>query len=201
MKNIHNPTITFQVAETEKVILAAKHLCHDVYLQVGYIDKPCIGNIIPSGHDDLSTYIVALNALQEVIGTIRLTQGPPFKTLEIWKDKLYPLCNRLITEAIHSHTFEIGALAVRKDFSPVKVSWGLYKAAYLSSIAMHLDYGIISIDARALRSLQMLGWFVQKIGEPMHYFGSLTVPAIMPVHQQPGSVLQTKLAYHKYLVA
>lgn len=198
---LYPDTIAFRVAETKKMILEAKHLCHDEYLRVGYISKPCVNRIIPYEYDKSSTYIVALNSMKEVIGTIRLTQGPPFKTLDIWKNRLYPMCGKLIADAIHGHTFEIGALAVRKDFSSMKISWGLYKAAYLHSNFLQLDYGIISMDARALRSLQMLGWFVVKIGEPMHYFGSLTIPGIMPLNKQPRSVLENTLTYHKYLVA
>jgi hypothetical protein len=95
----------------------------------------------------------------------------------------------------------MGALAVRKDFSTMKISWGLYKAAYLYSVAMELDYGIISMDARALRSLEMLGWIVVKIGQPMDYFGSLTVPGIMPVRQQPQSIIENDLIYHTHIAA
>src|SRR6185436_10337743 len=85
-------SITYEVAQTETMIRAAKNLCHDVYLQVGYIDQPLPDRIIPYEYDSVATYIVALNEAREVIGTIRLAQGPPFKTLEVWKDKLYPVC-------------------------------------------------------------------------------------------------------------
>ena len=81
--------IIFQVADTEKKIIQAKHLCHEVYLNIGYIDAPYPGKIIPYEYEASSTYIIAMNPFQEVVGTIRITQGPPFKTLEIWKDKLY----------------------------------------------------------------------------------------------------------------
>ena len=46
------------------------------------------------------------------------------------------------------------------------------------------------MDARALRAMEMQGWVVEKIGAPMDYFGSITVPGIMPVKMQPDSVLQ-----------
>ena len=199
--SVHSGKITFQVADTNKKIIQAKHLCHDVYLNIGYIDAPYPGKIIPYEYEASSTYIIAMNLFGEVVGTIRITQGPPFKTLDIWKDKLYSGSASLINDALHSASFEIGALAVRKDFSTMKISWGLYKAAYLYSVAMRLDYGIISMDTRALRALEMLGWVVIKIGEPMNYFGSLTVPGIMPVSQQPQSMLENNLLYHIHLAA
>ena len=199
--SVHSGKITFQVADTHKKIMQAKHLCHDVYLNIGYIDSPYPGKIIPYEYEASSTYIIAMNSFGEVVGTIRITQGPPFKTLDIWKDKLYSGSASLINDALHSASFEIGALAVRKDFSTMKISWGLYKAAYLYSVAMRLDYGIISMDTRALRALEMLGWVVIKIGEPMNYFGSLTVPGIMPVSQQPQSMLENNLLYHTHLAA
>ena len=199
--SVHSGKITFQVADTDKKIILAKHLCHDVYLNIGYIDAPYPGKIIPYEYEASSTYIIAMNPFGEVVGTIRITQGPPFKTLDIWKDKLYSGSAGLINDALHSASFEMGALAVRKDFSTMKISWGLYKAAYLYSVAMRLDYGIISMDTRALRALEMLGWVVIKIGEPMNYFGSLTVPGIMPVSKQPQSMLENNLLYHTHLAA
>jgi len=199
--SFHSGKITFQVADTNKKTIQAKHLCHDVYLNIGYIDAPYPGKIIPYEYEASSTYIIAMNPFGEVVGTIRITQGPPFKTLDIWKDKLYSGSASLINDALQSASFEIGALAVRKDFSTMKISWGLYKAAYLYSVAMRLDYGIISMDTRALRALEMLGWVVIKIGEPMNYFGSLTVPGIMPVSQQPQSMVENNLLYHTHLAA
>ena len=197
---LNTDTITFQIAETENMILAAKHLCHDVYLEVGYIKKPFADRVIPYEHD-ASSYIVALNFRQEVIGTLRIIQEPPFTTLEVWKDKLYPACSKLIADAMAGHSFEIGSLAVRKDFRGKQVSWGLYKTAYLHSLAQHLDYGIISIDVGVLHSLEALGWYVVKIGDPMYYFGSLTVPGIMPVSKQPEHFLHDNLLNQKLLVA
>jgi N-acyl-L-homoserine lactone synthetase len=194
-------SITYEVAQSEAMIRAAKNLCHDVYLQAGYIDQPLSGRIIPYEYDSVATYIVALNEAREVIGTIRLSQGPPFKTLEVWKDKLYPVCVPLINDALRGNSFEIGALAVRKDCCAMKISWGLYKAAYRCALALHLDYAIISMDARALRSLEMLGWFVVKIGEPMDYFGSLTVPGILPISKQAAAVQSKNLVYQKVLAA
>src|SRR5437773_82362 len=120
--------ITYEVAQTETMIRTAKNLCHDVYLQVGYIDQPLPKRIIPYEYDSASTYIVALNEAREVVGTIRITQGPPFKTLEVWKNKLYPVCAPLISDALRGNSFEVGALAVRKDCCAMKISWGLYKA-------------------------------------------------------------------------
>lgn len=205
MKSIHSlrslNSITYEIAETEKMIREAKHLCHDVYLQVGYIDKPFPGRIIPYEYDSTSVYIVALNPLREVVGTVRLTLAPAFNTLKIWKDRLYPSCIGLINDALDGNSFEIGALAVKKNFSSMKISWELYKTVFKCAQALNLDYAIISIDARALRSLEMLGWYAVKIGEPMNYFGSLTVPCIMPVKAQSGAVELKNGAYKKLFAA
>jgi hypothetical protein len=200
-KSTDTATITFEIASSEEMILKAKQLCHDVYLQVGYIKEPLPGRMIPFEYEESSTYIVAINSEQEVVGTVRLTQGPPFKTLKIWEGKLFPAAGGVINDAIHKNTFEIGALAVKKDFSPMKISLGLYKAVYFCSILLKLDYGIICMDARALRSLEMLGWFVEKIGEPMDYFGSLTVPGIMPVNKQNESLWKNEVAFHEHRAA
>ena len=193
--------ITFGIADTEAKISQAKQLCHDVYLDVGYIEAPYPNRIIPYELDSSSAYIIAMNPFREIIGTIRITIGGPSKTFEIWKGRLFPAYDELINNTLNSNSFEMGALAVKKDYSIMKISSGLYKAAFQYSLDMKLDYGIISMDARALRSLEMLGWFVIKIGAPMDYFGSLTVPGIMPVSLQPVAMLNNNILYHTHQAA
>jgi len=193
--------IKYKIAYTKEMILAAKNLQHDVYLQIGYINKPFSDRIIPFERDACAIYIVALNFAGEVVGTIRFTIGSPFTTLEVWKYNLYPMCESLIKEALAGNSFEIGGLAVRKEYSAHKISWGLYKAVYQEALALNLAYGIISIDSRALRAMEMLGWHVVRIGEAMNYFGSLTVPGIMPVNLQSVLVSSKNKRYQQYLAA
>jgi N-acyl-L-homoserine lactone synthetase len=193
--------ISYEIAESAEMISEAKHLCHDVYLQMGYIEKPFPGRVIPNEYDPTSIYIVALNSRREVVGTIRLILEQPFDTLAVWKQQLYFSCGNLINDALNGNSFEIGALAVRKDHSSMKISWGLYKTAFTCAKALELDYAVITMDARALRSLEMLGWYVVKIGKPMLYFGSLTVPGIMPVKAQEVAVQSKNQTYYKLLAA
>jgi hypothetical protein len=193
--------ISYNVASTNEMILAAKNLYHDVYLQRGYIKKPFHDRIIPFERDASSVYVVALNSADQVVGTIRFTIGSPFATLNVWKCNLYSSCENLINDALAGSSFEIGGLAVRKEYSTHKISWGLYKAVYHEALALNLGYGIISMDYRALRSMEMLGWHVVRIGEAMNYFGSLTVPGIMPVKLQSFWVSSKNKRYHQYLAA
>lgn len=193
--------IIYTVATTSEMVLAAKNLHHDVYLHMGYIKHPYPDHIIPFKHDNTSIYIVALNDAKEVVGTIRLNRYTPFTTLEVWKRNLYPSCEALINDVINGNSFEIGALAVNKEYSAQKISWGLYKASYLEALALDLTYGVISMDHRALRSMEMLGWFVVRIGQPMNYFGSLTVPGVMPVRLQSDRVSSRNKVYQQYLCA
>lgn len=194
-------SLRVQIADTPELIRAAKNLCHDVYLQVGYIDKPLADRIIPYEYDSTSTYIVALTSMNEVVGTVRVTQGPPFKTFDVWKNSLYASKAALIKSALEGRSFEIGALAVNKNFSAMKISMMLYQAINIWSRTMNLEYAIISMDARALRAMEMQGWLVIKIGEPMDYFGSITVPGIMPVNEQPQAVLQKTSSQNIQLAA
>jgi hypothetical protein len=193
--------VTYEVAQSAELILSAKNLCHDVYLQAGYIHQPLPGRIIPYEYDSVAFYIVALNEMREVLGTIRITQGASFKTLDVWKDRLYPVCTPLISDALNGNSCEVGALAVRKDCCAMKISWGLYKAAYRCALALNLDYVFISMDVRALRSFEMLGWSVVRIGEALDYFGSPTVPGILSVSKQAAAVESGNLVYHKMLAA
>src|SRR5678816_1299112 len=92
--------ITYAVATTSEMVLAAKHLHHDVYLQMGYISKPYADRIIPLQHNGSTIYIVALNDTREVIGTIRLNIGSPFSTLKVWERNIYPSCETLIKDCL-----------------------------------------------------------------------------------------------------
>lgn len=194
-----NSKIIYSIAITDEFIMKAKNLCHDVYLKTGYINEPYPDRIIPNDLEHASTYIVAIDN-NEVIGTLRITAGPPFTTLTVWKDNLFTDCNDLIKNAIDGRAFEIGALAVKKEYSGLKISLGLYMSAYCYCVMLGLEYGVISIDTRALRTLEMNGWKAIRIGEPKMYFGSMTVPAIMPVIIQPIST-QPSLITSIYLAA
>jgi hypothetical protein len=46
--------------------------------------------------------------------------------------------------------------------------------------------------------MEMLGWKVERIGEPMDYFG-LTIPGIMPVNQQMHAIALKNTPYYKYV--
>jgi len=193
--------IRYTVATTSEMVLAAKHLHHDVYVQMGYISQPYADRVIPLERENSSRYIVALNDTHEVVGTIRLNVGSPFTTLKVWERNLYPCCEQLIKDVLAGNSFEIGAFAVKKEYSVCKISWGLYKAIYQEALALDLSYGVISMDHRALRSMEMLGWFVIRVGQPMNYYGSLTVPGIMPVKMQSEYVSLKNKIYEQYLCA
>jgi len=87
MKQIAN--IHYEIADTPEMILAAKQLCHDVYLGHGYIDHPYTEKIIPNNSDETAVYFVALTDDREVVGTIRLNLGQSFDTLKAWGNKIY----------------------------------------------------------------------------------------------------------------
>jgi len=191
-------TIIYKIANTPQLIFNAKRLCHDVYLQAGYIKEAFTGGIIPYPYDSSAVYIVALNAGNEVLGTLRLAMACPFKTLELWNDSLYYSCKQLICQALKGNAFEIGALAIRKDYSYTGVSFGLYKTAYDYSLSHGLDYAVITMDQRAIGSLEKYGWYFIKIGEPREYFGSVSIPAIIPINEQAAFIPVNNLLTNKH---
>ena len=80
---------------------------------------------------------------------------------------------------------------------PRKISWGLYKAVYHYAL-VRTSTTVSSAWMPALRSMEMLGWKVERIGEPMDYFG-LTIPGIMPVNQQMHAIALKNTPYYKYV--
>jgi hypothetical protein len=53
---------------------------------------------------------------------------------------------------------------------------------------------------KKLEGLKKLGWHVEKIAPPLFYLGSLTVPAILPLKKQIGSVFKKNSNYFSYLI-
>jgi N-acyl-L-homoserine lactone synthetase len=201
MKTIkRNREISFQVAETSGQLLEAKKLCHNVYLEAKFIKKPLAGGVIPHKHDTNSIYFIAVTDDNEVVGTLRMTVGH-YKTLDAWKGQLYSSKKEILETVKGSNSFELGALAVRKDYRSKKVSWGMYKAALKYSLTLNMEYAIIGMDVGSLKSLEDLGYFVIRIGEPKEYFGSMTVPGILPIKQQTIKVARNNHSYYSYLVA
>ena len=193
--------VRFQIADTALLVLQARQLCHDIYLQSGYISEGFTAGLIPDAHADTNTYIVALSESGLVIGTIRLATWQPCRTFQIWKGRLYHQYGYLISKALAGPSFELGALAVSKQAAHLKVSWGLYTMAYRWALATGKDYGIISMDQRAFRTLEMVGWNALQVGEPMHYQGSLTIPGIIPIKEQPAIAVAKGQPWFHYAIA
>ncbi len=177
--------LRFMEAAAAATVIQAKRLCRDVYVQAGYITEQAADFAPDPGNGD--TYVVAGDAAGNVVGTLRLSVAHPCGIISAWQGRLYHQAAALIAAAQRGPSFEIGSLAVRKDCAPLKVSWGLYDFAYRWALARGLDYGIVSMDVRAFRALGLAGWHAVPIGAPMHYLGSLTVPAVIPIRSQPAA--------------
>ena len=190
--------VTFQIANSKSNLLAARHLCHDVYLNAGYINHSYQSRVIPGQSNPNDVFIVAIAEDKTVVGTLKLSCIQPCKTFELWNGKLYSRYASLIAQARNSNSFEIGSLAVDKHFSSLKISWGLYNLAYRWAISNRKDFGIISIDQRAFRALEMVGWYALQVGAAMDYFGSQTVPAIIPILEQPMSAVLKAQPWFQY---
>ena len=179
-------TVCFMEATTDDDLIRAKQLCQQVYIHAGYITGSQAAAVIRAEREARTTCVIARNEQSEIVGTIRLSTDQPCRTFSVWRGKLYHPCAELIAAAQRGPSFEIGALAVRKDAAQLKVSWGLYDFAYRWALAHGMEYGIVSMDLRALRALELTGWYAVRIGAPMQYVGSLTVPAIIPINHQPA---------------
>lgn len=192
--------INFQVARDKELIRKAKILCHDVYLEMGYIKKPYPNRIIPLKGRLRSFYIVALKE-NILYGTVRISflQSPVLFFKE-WKDALYPK-SKILLKSIAKETFaEIGSLAVDKNFRVQGISKGLFKACWLFALLKGIKWYLIKMDIKALKFLENLGWYVKKIGKPKVYMGFLTVPGTINVEEQLFHVYKKNFQYYTYLV-
>ena len=194
------PRIRYKIADSDQEITLAKRLCHDVYLEFGYIEEKQPEGIIPNENDQYSKYIIALDESADVVGTVRICIGRS-KTLEDWKGNIYPSHRQTVKTLELGSAFEVEALAVRKDYRGKKVNWGLYKKAFQLSKKFNLHTAIIGMDVRAYHSLVQLGWYVIQIGPAKHYYGSMTIPALLPIQIQARKVARRNRTYNEYLAA
>ena len=192
--------IIFQTVENDDILLQALKLRHDAYLKVGYIEKAYPNGILPDKRDKNSIHIVALDD-KCVIGTIRLAK-PPFDAFTVWKNDSFAQAKELIRLVANSKSsVELSALAVKKGTPFRKVSRGLYKATYLLSYLKNINYWVIGVDVRVLRTLRILGWCAKEVAFPAKYMGSICVPCIMPVAKQLESIADKNPRYYNYLIS
>lgn len=191
--------VIFKTADEESVRLEAQRLYHDVYLEMGYINQPYPGRIIPFKYDKISTYIVGIQK-HKVVGVIRFTPGPPFSAIQAVEGNLSSKARSLLKVVYEQPSAELGALAVKKEFRRTRVSWGLYKASWLMALLKQIDWYIICVDLLALRKIKQLGWYVQEIAPPVDYMGSPSVLGIIPVRKQLSAVYVKNFHYYKYLI-
>lgn len=197
----HDGVLYLQTKDPTTILLAKK-LHHDVYLDYGYIGEFCQDGIIPDEKNDISDFIVAVDEDGEVLGTMRLTPpNPILHVFESWKDSLLPRGKEFIEKVHRSTAVELGALAVRRDMQRRKISWGLYKATFLYSLLKEIKYWVIAMDDRALRALEMRGWYVQRIGEAIQYMGSSSTLGIMPISLQKENIGKKNQKYYDFILA
>jgi len=55
------------------------------------------------------------------------------------------------------------------------------------------------MDSRALRSLEMLGWKVERLGEPINHVGSISELGVMEVKSQLGAIFNKNPRYYNYI--
>lgn len=180
--------------------MAAKRLCHNVYLEFGFISSPYDNGIIPNETEACSKYIIATDGSGDIVGTVRICIGHS-KTLNDWQESLYSSKRKLISNLNPDSIFEVEALAVRADYRGKRISWGLYKKALKLSQTLGLGTAIIGMDQKAYQSFVQLGWHVIQIGPPKYYYGSMTIPALLPINIQQSVVATRNQTYNKYLAA
>ncbi|NMC87031.1 MAG: hypothetical protein GYA69_01095 [Candidatus Moranbacteria bacterium] len=202
--------IIYQIASKGKLFTEAQCLRHDVYLQVGYIQRPCKDGIIPDSKDEISDYIIALDySLDEVVGTMRITPVVDFKKYDLfrhWKGNMLPGAEEKIAKIFLRYSVaELGALAAKKNGNvPSKrkgISWGLYKSTFLYSLIKEIDYWVIGMDSGKLVILESLGWHVERLGKPIEYFGSVSELGLMSVNKQLGSIYNKNPRYYQYIAS
>ncbi|HBP00947.1 MAG TPA: hypothetical protein DD454_01925 [Candidatus Moranbacteria bacterium] len=194
--------IICQVATNSALIREAQKLRHDVYLAEGYIKEPCAEGIIPDCKNGASTYLVALDGAEELVGVMRLSPPvPTFDVIDAWRGNFLPRVGCHLLDVCSKNSVELGSLAVKKSARTRKISWALYKATLLYSLMQEIDYWLIAVDDRVFRSLEILGWHINKVGNSIDYMGSPSTLGVMPVRNQLKSVFEKNPTHYSYLAS
>lgn len=193
--------VVFKLVTSDKELQKAQMLRHDVYLRFSYINAPYPDRIIPDLQDLFSEYIVGIEG-DDVVGTLRITPNNPLVDLfDEWKEFIIEGKEEKVDSLMATNFIIVGALAVRKDLSCKKVSWGIYKSILLLSAEREISHWLIAIDNLALRTLERLGWLVEKVGEPIVYMGSKTTLGIVEVNKQLASFARKNPEYYAYVIS
>ncbi len=178
----------------------AQKLRHDVYLDLGYIENAYPDRIIPDNHKE-DEYVVAY-CDDNVLGTLKFS---PIvcanELLTLWDGQLKECALEHISKFESGKSVVVGALAVGKGNNDKKVSWGIYKTSLLYSLNNHIKHWLIAIDARALRVMDMVGWRIHRIGNPMFYMGSSTVLCVLNMDEQMASFEKKQNAFYEMLIS
>lgn len=193
--------IIYKIAKNTDLKRKAQILCHDVYLEVGYIKKAFPERIIPFEEEKKSVWIVA-EKKDIIYGTICIAfPSSPLLFFKEWERKLFKDSKKLLRLISKDSFAELTRLAVKPEFRKKGISKGLYKACWLFGLLENINWYLIKMDIKALHSLEKLGWKVKKIGAPLFYMGSLTVPGVINVKEQLKQVYKNNFQYYKYLVS
>jgi hypothetical protein len=192
--------VRFVATREEFLILKAKRIVHDIYVKSGYLSHSLSSRMFPEERTIKDTYLLALNK-NEIIGILRVSSVKnPLRFFNEWRTKIQVKTKKKLEILKKSNCKTLENLVVKEKYRNKKISGGLYKAAWLFGLINEIDYYLIKMDLQAFKSLEKLGWYVEEIAPPLFYLGSLTVPAILPLKKQIGSVFKKNLNYFSYLI-
>jgi hypothetical protein len=192
--------VKFVATQQKSLILKAKRIVHDVYVKSGYLSRPLPSRMFPEERIIKSTYLLAFNKT-EIIGILRVSPvKDPLQFFKDWELKISLKTKKKLEGLKNFNCRALENLVVKENYRNKKISGGLYKAAWLLGLIKEIDYYLIKMDFQTLESLKKLGWYVEEIAPAIFYLGSLTVPAILPLKKQIGSVFKKNPDYFSYLI-
>jgi hypothetical protein len=164
--------------------LAAERLHASIYVARGYIKA---GELTDDGrldqdvdpHKEASTYFVVKNSSGEVVAAARQISG--HLNLPTYKMDLFPNARQKLDRVAPGRLVEISGLVKVPGESSIAALM-LYRAMWQYSIMQGHKVWLMACDEDFFPRLVFLfGKAVQKAGEPVHYLGSQTIPAMVDV--------------------
>lgn len=181
---VHVSEVTVEILRDEALILEARRLHGERYLEAGFVDELSSDGTIRDRWVSISTYFGAIAADGSVVGVARLIPHTWLGLPALESFRLTASGAATVKQIPESRLVEVSALAVARGqsvSSSSRVAKALYRGMYQHSVvtAGHTHW-CAALDVRVKSHLMnTYNFLFEDIGEVGDYLGSPTAPVVL----------------------
>ena len=177
------------MACTNDEVRAALQLEYEIFVEAAYIGPNSESLVLEyAPFNAVSDFVVAFEE-DQVVGVLRRIKYHADLGIKTLRDfDIRAEWRGMVEEACRNSPAlveEIGTLALKKERRGIggrAFTMSIYRVAWQESVRRGVKYWLFSVDERLFKTLVgLFGAFA--IGDPMHYMGSVTVPALLEIQR------------------